>query len=93
MADSIQGLAESDKAFRYRWEQLCASSASSASKDHDKDSSENDIGDNFVNFEGSDDLWGKTFTASAIVVGHICDGIDEHPDEQECGKDAHKSYR
>ena len=90
MANSIQSLAESDEAFRYRWEQF---SAASASEDHDKDSSKNDIGDNFVDFEGSDDLWGKTFTASAIVVGHICDRVDEHPDEQECGKDANTSYR
>ena len=78
MADAVQSFAEGGEAFRYRWEQFCTSGTS---ENHDKDASEDDVGHDLVGFQRCHDLSGKTFAASAIIVGHVCDRVEEHPDE------------
>lgn len=90
MADSIKGFAEGGKAFGDRGEQFCAPGAS---EDHNEDSGKDNVGHNLVDFQRCHDLTGKTFTASAIVVGHVRDRVEEHPDEQEGSEDAYTSCR
>lgn len=86
MAQSIQPLAKGDEALRDWWEQFCTSGAS---KHDNEDSGEDDISHDLVDFERCDDCRRNAFTASAIVIGDVCDWVQESPDEQEGSKNTH----
>lgn len=78
MAKSIQGLAKGDEALRNRREQLCTSCAS---KHYDENSGKDSIGHKLVDLKRCDNSRRNAFMTSAIVVGDICDWVQEGPDE------------